>query len=762
MIADHNTSSKAGFFERLKNRYITPDGVADNIARMDADFARAKREAKQAVDTLRELKSQRPDLLEPMMFAYEASNGNVKTVAGLNNYFQASTGTFSKAFIDKSPEIPSVVMKGFWATVYNNALFAVGTPLRAMASTAGLLIERPLATMAGAMMTGDKYTRQRGAFILQDTMQRTRNAFGYMAETFGRSGRDPDYTGGMLARESYMIRDDKQMVALHSYADAMASKGEFGPQAMMQQVEALNDVARSPLLRFGNRAMGALDGFVQSWIAGGEAAGRAFDKLATGKITDDMLEQVKKAEYDAMFKADKEGRMVITDSAVKAAAGEINMNLDNPLTVGLSELINEVPAMKPFMLFTRTPVNTLNYGATHLPFSRFISDFNDFSRPIDQVPLEKLEPMLASRGIPFDENAMIAYNQIRAELKGRKAIGSLAMIGAAGLFMSGGITGDGIDNRQVMASRRDLGWKPRSFKTPDGRYVSYDGIPGVSDLLATTATIMDNFDSLGGSQVSELLNATSFIIGSAIVDKTSLSNMEAFFKVLEGNPAEIQRWAASFVPSAITPGANGLLELQKLWAPQLKVVEDRLDQMLLNRSLAKAALPDQYDWIDGDKINEGENFFARAFNVYSPFKITGKMSPEKQFLIDIEYDNRPSMETDGKGVKLTSQEQSEVYRLMGRDKYFKKQVQRIMNSKSGKQFREEVKSAQNKGAAIDVGKYDMIHVQLDRALNLAKEHAIAIIDSETGGSISQRRFENKSKDYFTKAGQIDTILNMPK
>ena len=762
MVADYNTSSKAGLFKRLKNTFITSDGVADNIARMDADFARAKREAKQAVDTLREVKAQRPDLLEPMMFAYEASGGNVKTVAGLNNYFQTSTGTFSKAFIDRSPEIPSVVMRGFWGTVYNNALFSVGTSLRAMASTAGLLIERPIATMAGAYMTGDKYTLQRGAFVLQDVIQRTRNSFGYMAETFGRSGRDPDYTGGMLARESYMIQDDKQMLALHSYADAMASKGELGPQAMMQQVEALNDVAKSPLLRFGNRAMGALDGFVQSWIASGEAAGRAFDKLNAGIITDDMLEQVKKAEYDSMFKADDQGRMVITDTAVKAAAGEINMNLDNPMTDGLSELIKRVPALKPHLLFTRTPVNAMNFGATHLPFSKFISEFNDFSRPIDQVPLEKLEPMLASRGIPFDENAAIAYNQIRAELKGRKAIGTLAITGAVGLFMTGGITSDGIDNRQTMAARRELGWKPRSFRTPDGRYISYDGIPGISDLLATTATILDNMESLEGSRQEELLNSLTFIVGTAITDKTGMTNMEAFFKVMQGNPAEVNRWAASFIPSATTPGSNGLLELQKLWAPQLKVVEDRLDQMLLNRSIAKAALPDQYDWIDGGKINEGENFFARAFNVYSPFKVTGKTSPEKQFLIDIEFDNRPSMETDGQGVKLTSQEQAQVYNIIGEDGYFRNQVRRIMNSKPGKEFREEVKRAQQRGAAIDLSKFKGVHGQLDTALNLAKKNAVAKVDYQSGGSISQRRFEQKSKSYFTQTGDVDSILNIRK
>ena len=761
MVADYNTASKANLFQRLKGRFITSDSVADNIARMDADFARAKREAKQSVDTLRELKAERPDLLEPMMFAYEASGGNVKTVAGLNNYFQQSTGTFSKAFIDRSPEVPSVIMRGFWGTVYNNALFAIGTPLRALASTAGLLIERPIATMGGAMMAGDKHTLQRGAFVLQDVVQRTRNSFGYMAETFGRSGRDPDYTGGMLARESYMIQDDKQMLALHSYADAMAANGEFGPQVMMQQVEALNDVARSPLLRFGNRAMGALDGFTQAWIASGEAASRTFDKLAAGTITTDMLEQVKKAEYDSMFKADDKGRMVITDSSVKAAAGEINMNLNNPMTEGLSELINRVPALKPHLLFTRTPVNAANFGATHLPFSKFISDFNDFSRPIDQVPLEKLEPMLASRGIPFDENAVFAYNQIRAELKGRKAIGTLAIIGAVGLFMTVSITSDGIDNPQVMKARRELGWKPRYFKTPLGN-VSYDGIPGISDLLATTATVLDNMESLEGSRQEELLNALSFIVGTAITDKTGMTNMEAFFKVMQGNPNEINRWAASFIPSATTPGANGLLELQKLWVPQLKVVEDKLDQMLLNRSLAKAALPDQYDWVDGGKVGEGDNFFARAFNIFSPFKISGKISPEKQFLIDIEYDNRPSMETDGQGVTLNSTEQSEVYNEIAKEGYFKQEIKRIMNSTTGKEFREEVKRAQQSGAAIDVKKFEGIQSQLDSALNLAKERAVARVDYQNNGSISQRRFEQKKKTYFTRTGDVESILSIPK
>ena len=67
-----------------------------------------------------------------------------------------------------------------------------------------------------------------------------------------------------------------------------------------------------------------------------------------------------------------------------------------------------------------------------------------------------------------------------------------------------------------MAARREFGWKPRSFRLPNGRYISYDGIPGISDLIATTVTVLNNMESLEGSRQEELLNALSLIVGTAV------------------------------------------------------------------------------------------------------------------------------------------------------------------------------------------------------------------------------------------------------
>ena len=658
---------------RAQDARIPAEGLDDAIVRKAEFIKIAKREAKEAVDTMRELATTNPEFLKPLMHVYEMTNGKVRTMTQLNDYFGASTSVFRKAIINKDPSVDSVVLKGAWATIYNNALMAIGTPPRAAVSNLGLTIERPIATFAGAMLNGDAYTLRRGLFQAQDLYGTMRNAFEYMGDVFKKSGLDPDYAP-QLGRESNILRNSQQIDALNEIADAYAAKGEYGPQAVMEQVEALNDVAQSPFLRFGNRALMSLDGFMQAFNGVIESRGRAFDALNRGEVTAEQLEQVAKQTYDQMFQPDAMGRMVITDSAVKKITGEQALNLDNPMTEGLSNLIRRVPALKPAMMFTRTPVNAIAFGFSHTPVAKFMSDFYDFGRRFDEVPQNKMAKLLESRGIPYDENAQIAYNVVRAELKGRKAIGTLAVSGTVGLFLKDGLTGDGIDNQQTMKTRRAMGWKPRSFKLPNGRYVSYDGIPGVSDIIATTANIMDNMTSLEGNQVSELLNATGFIIASSITERSGLTNMETLFKVLKGDKGAVQRWAASFIPSATTPGANGLLELQKLVVPQLKVVDNNLLSMIQNRSLVKSTLPDEYDYIDGGVIGEPENFIARLYNVYSPFKVSGKMSPEKQFLIDIEYDGRSNLETDGNGVKLTGTEQSMIGSRMGQMGHLKRRL----------------------------------------------------------------------------------------
>ena len=70
--------------------------------------------------------------------------------------------------------------------------------------------------------------------------------------------------------------------------------------------------------------------------------------------------------------------------------------------------------------------------------------------------------------------------------------------------------------------------------------------------------------------------------------------------------------------------------------------------------------------MDGSKVGEPLGFFARVWNTYSPlWKVSEAPTPEKQFLIDIEFDGRPSLKTNGKGIEYTPEQRSEITRLMG-------------------------------------------------------------------------------------------------
>ena len=65
-----------------------------------------------------------------------------------------TTGTGIKMFFDNSPDLESVWLQGVWSNIYSSVLSSVGTPLKATFSNIALMIERPIATYAGAMLSG--------------------------------------------------------------------------------------------------------------------------------------------------------------------------------------------------------------------------------------------------------------------------------------------------------------------------------------------------------------------------------------------------------------------------------------------------------------------------------------------------------------------------------------------------------------------------------------------------------------------------------
>ena len=76
-------------------------------------------------------------------------------------------------------------------------------------------------------------------------------------------------------------------------------QGNDGLEYLVNQIEALNDLSKDPILRFGPNAMTALDGFTGVFNASAEARFRAMDELVSaGKpITKENIKPIADKYY---------------------------------------------------------------------------------------------------------------------------------------------------------------------------------------------------------------------------------------------------------------------------------------------------------------------------------------------------------------------------------------------------------------------------------------------------------------------------------
>ena len=758
--------NQLNLWNRLKKGVMSKEALEAAVKNEKSEtlkaLARIQLEAQSTMDTLRAVKRERPQMLGPLMLAYEVTDGNVNNITKLNEYVKNTTGVIRKSLFDARSEMPSAWTQGVWANIYNSVLSSVGTPLKAGLSNTVLMVERPLATYAGALINRDWHTMRRANYMytvgMVDTMQK---AFSHMNQVFRRASTDPSSVGYIM-RDDIARKNEGVLQINRAFADAKAQEGLYGPSAMVEQIEALNDLAEHPFLRFSANAMTAFDGFTRSWVGNVEARGRAFDKLVSSgqKVDTDNLKKIANGVYDEMF--DSNG--FITDKAVEYASKEIAMNLDNPMVDALSSMIQRVPALKPFLMFPKTAMNMLAFAASHSPIGLFADQVNAFKLPFADMDKETVERLLKSRGLPFDENAEAVYDTIRAELKGRKAIGTLSVIGAGMLFTTDRLRGNGIYDKTRQKVRREQGWKPRTYKGWDGKWYSYENLGPLSDWLAFTADVMDNFDTLDDPSIELYLNKAGYLLSANLTNKSFTAGLEPLNDVLAGNPAAMARWTASF-GSSLTPLSGLRNDFARLLTPQLKEVEQDFNQLLANRNpIAKESLPDVHDYIDGGKVGEPTSFFTRVWNTYSPaWKVSEGLSPEKQFLIDIEFDARPSLMKNGKGIDYTPNERSAVTDFMGKDKYFKQEIQRIMSTTSGKQFRKAYKAFQKNGIPVDRQLFKNIHIELERALRRAQSFAESQIPQVD--EVKKKTYINQEIDRNLRYGDdqaLEEILRLQK
>ena len=741
--------------------------VKENSEETLANLKNITKESADTIETIRQINLERPEMLKPLMLAYEFTDGKVNNIAELNTFFRNSTGILRKAFVDRNPEYESMFMQGVWSNIYNSTLSALGTPLKAAASNMALMIERPITTMGGALMTGDMDVLRRASYMyfggIGDTMQKS---FDHMRLVFRKAWTDPNSVGYVM-REDIAVKNEGQLVALRAFAEAQEKSGNFGPSGIVDRIEAMNDIANHPWLRFSANSMTAFDGFTRAFIGSIETRGKVYDELMSRagkkKMTAKSIERLNKKLYKEMF--DDNG--MITDQAVEFASKEIAMNLDSPAVDSFNSIIRTFPLLRPFFMFPRTATNMIKFTGSHNPLNLIVRQLDEYAQPFSEQSISNVRTLLEQRGVTglADDKLEMAYETIRAELKGRKAIGGVAVAGATFMFTSDRLHGNGIYDRSRQRTRQQLGWEPRSYKGWDGKWYSYEGLGAISDWIAITADVMDNFDvpladgTMDPNTMELSLKKMMFVIAGNLTNKTFLAGMEPLFDVLQGNPSAAARWTASF-GSSLVPGSGLRNELSRLMSPGIKEVENELAQLIANRNPGmKGNLPAAYDWVDGGKVKEPDSFWTRAWNAYAPvFKVRDGISPEKQFLIDVEFDGRPQLNTDGNGVELSPEQRSEVTRLMGEDQIFKKAINKVMNSADGKAYRKKFKEATRDGIVLEKKDFLLVHRKLRTALSDAQDFAIKRITNR--GNLDAKLYYNDKIKRATELNDIDEVRKL--
>jgi hypothetical protein len=742
-----------GFWNRVKNTIAGKDAADSALDEFNKNLNGIIDEAKAMTTGLREISKERPEFLVPLNLAYELTDGDVNSIAKLNNYVNQSLPNIQKAFVDNQPEIPNLIVQGLWSNIFNSALSAIATTGKAFWGNASMLMVKPLATFAGAASTGDIKTIKRAWYGYSALFDTTAKGFEHMGRVFMKASTDPTAIQS-LTRSDLVIKHTNQWKVLDEFAKAASKSGNDGPAVLLEHARTLEDMANHPVIRFGTNGITATDGFGRAVMANVEARTQVYDKLIQ-KGTKLSPEELKKAS-DEIFQSmiDKETGLLKEDQHIKYAVDEIALNLDNAFSKSLGSMIQQFPMLRPFMMFPRASTNLIAFADKFSPYSLFLKEYNQLTyKNIDEFGVDEIQAILKQKGIPFDSSAPDRFATLVAEAKGRKAIGTSIMFMAGGMFMNDRLTGDGFYDKQVQKTREGLGWKKRQYKDWNGEWKSYENLGPLSDLIAAVATTMDHFDTLDPPSVEQYFQKASFVLATIFLDKSMLTGAEAMLDILRGNPAAANRWAAGFVNN-LAPLGGMRAEFGRNISDGLRELDMDFMQLMRNRNNwldvvdPTGALPYKYSWLDGEKVSPGGgNFFARAWNATSIMKVSGsKISPEAQFLLDIEYDNRPSFITDDKGSELDPKTRALLYEAVGKQGYFKAAIRREMNSLDAKGFREKLLKARESGQ-VDKTQFNDLYNRLDKEMADAKKYAMTILPEDVTDKLyEQQALKNLNKN----------------
>ena len=744
----------------IVRRRDSPESIAEaaKAASLSAKDA-AKESAEYATNfrnTLQEIAEKRPEMFKVLMEAYEVTDGSIDSMHKLNTFVWEKLGAVNKFLWDENPGIPNEIVQGLRGNIYNAMLTSTYAPVAAGVGNGLLLAEKPITTLIGAALGGDFATIRRGWHMYSGVMESYSKALKHGGKMFWKASKN---TSPMDAttRQDFITKSDAELGLLKSFADAAAVGGDEGALGMYYIAEALHGLSYNPILRAGPNSMIGLDGMTSAALANAEARAAAYDAwFDSGKKLDQAA--MKKIQDDVYNRTwDSTGKLV--DEKVAYQTAEIALNLDSDNVRAFNNLLNKNPWMKTHILFPRSLASAMTGFAERSPVTLFMNDYRKIVMPggYKDFTQEEIAAIMTPRGLPPTK---VEFDKLRAEMRGRVALGTLAIYKAVDLWMNGRLRGDGNSDAARQRTRNQLGWKAGTVQTNDGDWVDISWLGPHGQWLKLIGTFMDNFfDDIDPVNGENFFGKMMFVFASGFTNQSMYASVEPLMDVLDGNGVAMQRWAANYT-SNLAPLSKIRQQIGDTMYPGLKVMENDFKSFFLNRNKflpAAKEMPDLHDWFEGQKVGYPENPFVRFWNANFPMKIyDGEISPERQYLMDVGWDSRPIFEKGENGIDYTPDEQAALYSQFGKERMFFNAVTDIMQRVPSQMYLQSMKEQRELGSPVDAGLWYDVHKDLDRAARAAKKAALLSLDPGMLQEIRLREAAEGERQLAQRRGDVVT------
>ena len=778
------TTQKKGFAalgERVKNLFKTPQQIADDIKEgYPTALRQIQSDSEKFTENWMYLQENRPDILDSFLEMYELSDGEINTIAKMNDDILKSFTDFRPVF-DPDPDKPNLIAQAVRSNYFNSLLSAPGTAASAIIGNIGGIVAEPIAYFAGSVARGDMKSLQRGWMAYSSVFDTQQKALPYAGRLFTKASQNPNSVKGQT-RLDLVIKQEEKLNQFRYIAEQEAARGRNGFKFLLKVYEDQIGMAADPVFRLTPNLFTGFDGWGGATLANAQARFRAMDELERlgEAATPARIKELATAEYNSMFDASG----LIKDKVVKYQNADIALNLDTGLSKQVDGLLKTIPGLTPFLTFPTTMMNLVRVADDYMPapLRSFQKDVNDLAYTSVQTFMEnpeRIDSILASRGYNLNELDETARLNALVDLKnrtlGRKYIGSFVTSLAIGsvikdkLFGDGlfSVTGDGSVDRQLNTARmKNSNFKPRSIIGPDGTRFEYDKLlgPGLANWVAAVANVADNFDMLGEAATQNAFEKLAFIFGASIGETGGLSAIRTLTEVLSGNKFAANRFAAGQLNS-LGPLAGMRNEFGKILDGGLKDLNNDIISQINNRNRMIGLvdqtnrLPTVISPVSGEAPNK-YSMLQRIYNAYSPVKVHPAMTKEEKFLYDIEYDVSSAFRKR-QGVDLTADERNALNAEMGRQGFFRSEIARISKTAEARNTIKELKTMRRQfigSEEVPIGRYDQIHMMLRQAQKEAEELAFDALDSDMRNAIEQRMQMKKINGQRAEQG-LAPILN---